>query len=172
MSNVHLIDMVKQDLHSLEDYLNALKKAFKNRGLIDYAKTRLIIVVGDFPTQRYIKGLIRQKDTYGDKSGQLIPEDLKVALSSLVPIVGPLHISLNGQQDLVKQFRFFYESLYKRVVRKDLPKNVKPHVISLMIIVSCGGWILVRDIILEKFKHVESVEVAILINLLDNYTFL
>lgn len=74
-------------------------------------------------------------------------------LMSLVPWQGPFHISFNAQQNVVKMYRFLFEPLYKSIFgqRKVLAKKPKPFRISTLITACFGGWLLIRNTVLQHF---------------------
>ena len=68
------------------------------------------------------------------------------AILSLMPCIGPLHISLNGQETLFDEFRDLFEIIYTKLFPKSkLAKAPKPWRISLILEVVCGGWLNIRE---------------------------
>lgn len=91
------------------------------------------------------------------------------AILSLMPCIGPLHISLNGQETLFDEFRDFFEIIYTKLFPKSkLAKNPKPWRISLILEVVYGGWLLIRESVREKFIAFKDIEYQTLLTLLDN----
>ena len=72
---------------------------------------------------------------------------------AVVPWQGPFHISFNAQQNVITIYRFFFEPLYRAIFgnRKVLAKKPKPYRISTLITATFGGWLLVRDVVLNQF---------------------
>ena len=94
------------------------------------------------------------------------------AILSLIPCIGPLHISLNGQETLFDEFRDLFEIIYTKLFPKSkLAKNLKPWRISLILGVVYGGWLYryIRESVTEKFSAFKDIEYQTLLNLLDNY---
>ena len=76
----------------------------------------------------------------------------QLAIFSLLPCIGPLHISLNGQETLFDEFRDLFELIYTKLFPKSkLAKIPKPWHISLLLKVACGGWLYIRESVKEKF---------------------
>ena len=88
---------------------------------------------------------------------------------SEVPWQGPFHVSYNAQQNIVILNHAFFEQLYKAVFgpKKPLAKKPKPYRISTLITMAFGGWMVVRDVVLEKFDNCKDTEYIYLLNLLD-----
>ena len=92
------------------------------------------------------------------------------AILSLIPCIGPLHISLNGRETVFKDFVGFFENIYNNLFpRSKLPKTPRPWRISLILEVVYGGWLFIREAVKEKFKVCKDIEYMTLLNLLDNY---
>ena len=100
MMDCHLVNMKEQNLKSLDDYLNALKMITDIPSLNNYLQYNIIPVVADFPGQLFIRRAIslfhKQKNGQSISSTQ-IPEIVK----NFIPILGPLHVSLNMREDIV-----------------------------------------------------------------------
>ena len=91
-------------------------------------------------------------------------------LISLVPWQGPFHISFNAQQNVVKMYRFLFEPLYKAIFgqRKVLAKKLKPFRITTLITACFGGWLLIRNTVLQHFgEHYKSTEYTLLLYVMD-----
>ncbi len=104
-----------------------------------------------------------------EKENETVNPD-QPAILSLIPCIGPLHISLNGQETLFNEFRDFFEIIYTKLFPKSkLAKNPKPWRISLILEVVYGGWLYIRESVREKFIAFKDMEYQTLLNLLDNY---
>lgn len=89
---------------------------------------------------------------------------------SIIPTIGPLHISLNSREHIVNSFHPFFKLIYERVFPKSkLAANPKPWRISLLLEIVYGGWTLIRQTVLNKFSKCKNLEYGTLFNLLDNY---
>ncbi|XP_028515844.1 uncharacterized protein LOC114575348 [Exaiptasia diaphana] len=89
---------------------------------------------------------------------------------SVIPCIGPLHISLNARETVFNNFRPFFETVYTQIFpRSKLAKKPKPWRISLILEVTYGGWLFIRDTIKDKFSICKDLEYRTLLNLLDNY---
>ena len=75
------------------------------------------------------------------------------AILSLIPCIGPLHISLNGRETVIKDFVGFFENIYNNLFpRNKLPKTPRPWRISLFLEIVYGGWLFSREAVKEKSK--------------------
>ena len=91
------------------------------------------------------------------------------AILSLLPCIGPLHISLNDRETLFDEFRDLFELIYTKLFPKSkLAKNPKPWRISLLLKVAYGGWLYIRESVKEKFIACKDIKYQTLPNLLDN----
>jgi hypothetical protein len=124
MMDCHLVNMKEQNLKSLDDYLNALKMITDIPSLNNYLQYNIIPVVADFPGQLFIRRAIslfhKQKNGQSISSTQ-IPEIVK----NFIPILGPLHVSLNMREDIVLIHWKFFEKMFKSVFgqKKNISKK-------------------------------------------------
>jgi len=92
------------------------------------------------------------------------------AILSVIPCIGPLHISLNGRETVFKEFLRFFQKIYTKLFpRSKLPKSPRPWRISLVLELVYGGWLFIREAVKETFKVCKDTEYMTLLNLLDNY---
>ena len=92
------------------------------------------------------------------------------AILSVIPCIGPLHVSLNAQETVFKDFRGFFADVYcKLFPRCQLARSPKPWRISLILELVFGGWLFIRDAVKNKFSVCKDIEYRTLLNLLDNY---
>ena len=60
-------------------------------------------------------------------------------MASVVPVIGPLHISINSEEHVLLSFHPFFENIYQNLFKRSkFPKKQKP-CISLLIEVIYGG---------------------------------
>ena len=81
-----LVDSIELPLTSCEDVITALNKILSG-GLKIYLDHFIAPFVGDWPMQFFIRRLV-----YSDSPS------LPAALQNIVPLIGPLHISLNARE--------------------------------------------------------------------------
>lgn len=108
----------------------------------------------DWPTWYFFKKLIAQSE---DSS----------PLNSMIPEQGAFHVILNATEDAVLLFHFFFTELYKHLFTKDLPANPKPFQTSIVTTAAFLGWLLIREMVLKKFKLCKDVEFVMMLHLLD-----
>ena len=81
------------------------------------------------------------------------------SLLSIIPTIGPLHISLNSRENIVHSFHPFFKSIYERIFPKSkLAANPKPWRISLILEIVYGGWTLIRQTVINKFSKCKNLE--------------
>src|SRR5436190_11882556 len=129
MVNSKLIDFILHPLHSTKDYIectNLLFKIFerlKNDSEQDYLSNCIIPTICDWPGQVNIRRAITLRNDKGLESG------IPLEILSLIPIIGPLHISLNSRETLFQTYHFFlkcYIIIYlekKKFYHKNLKKQ-------------------------------------------------
>ena len=100
----------------------------------------------------------------------LLQNTSQPSILSVVPTIGPLHISLNSREHVVNSYHSFFKTVYETIFpRSKLADNPKPWRISLILEIVCGGWTLIRQTVMRKFLKFKDVEYGTLYNLLDNY---
>ena len=159
MDNTKLVDSIELPLKSCEDVITALNKILSG-GLKIYLDHFIAPFVGDWPMQFFIRRLV-----YSDSPS------LPAALQNIVPLIGPLHISLNARECILLIYHEIFADLYTFLFGKQakLAKKPKPWRVSLLLEIIYGGWTLVRDMILSVFGKCKDTEYLTLVNLLDSY---
>ncbi|RIB16018.1 hypothetical protein C2G38_2191071 [Gigaspora rosea] len=112
----------KLTLHSYDDslkgingYLDSLQTIYKQEPMQEYLSKFAIPVVADWPGQFYIRKAIAQKVL-------LHNQDIPDFVTAFLPIMGPLHVSLNYRELVFKKNYPLFNDIYKSVfgVRKDV----------------------------------------------------
>lgn len=88
----------------------------------------------------------------------------------LVPILGPLHVSLNTRETCFLLFHPFFNQLYKEVFTKkrNLAGKPKPWRINLLLYLANTGWILIKEHIFSRFAQSKNIGYRTFVDLLDN----
>ena len=116
--------------------------------------------------------------SYTSIAGSDKKESLEVNLTSqpctlsVIPTIGPLHISLNSREHVVNSFHPFFKMVYENIFPSwKLADKPKPWRISLLHVleVVCGAWTLIRYFVISKFWCFKDAEYGALFNMLDNY---
>ena len=170
MVNSKLIDFILHPLHSTKDYIecaNLLFKVFerlKNNNEQDYLNDCIIPTICDWPGQVNIRRAITLRNDKGSESG--IPSEIL----SLIPIIGPLHISLNSRETLFQTYHFFFEMLYHNLFgeKKVLSQKPKQTVINFILNLTFQGWKKIRNVVINRFENSKDAEYRMIIDLLDN----
>ena len=72
------------------------------------------------------------------------------SILSLIPCIGPLHVSLNGREMLFNDFSPFPANIYEQLFPKcKLGKHPKPWRITMILETVYGGWLHKRDSVLR-----------------------
>lgn len=196
MDNVHLVNFFQLTLKSKNDFDAAFDLVLSTK-LSEYLKLFLIPQPGDWPAQFYSRQVIYETlqkfccPSHVFDNPQVCPTDHSYArvcssgpiqqqmnvstsgqpgILSIIPCIGPLHISLNGRETVFQDYRQFFETVYNNLFPKSkLAKNPKPWRISLILEVVYSGWLFIRDSVKSKFCFCKDLEYRTLLNLIDNY---
>ena len=116
MDNTKLVDCIELPLKSREDILAAVKKIVSG-GLEIYPTNFVAPFVGDWPMQFFIRQLV-----YSDSTS------LPAVLKNEIPLIGPLHISLNARECVLLMFHPIFADLYAALFgqKAKLAKNQSP----------------------------------------------
>ena len=155
VANTHLIDCVEHPLKSLTNYRDAAA-IYINTPLREYLKQHILLIPGDWPSQFYQRQLAYN-------------EPLNSPLRNTTPTMGPLHVSLNAQENVVLKFITFFHALYLHLFKKQLAKKPKPWRITLLLELVVGAWTLLRQPVLDRLGKFKDTEFLTLLNLIDNY---
>ena len=170
MSNSKLVDFILHPLHSTKDYIECIDFVFKvferleNSGEENYLNNFIIPVIADWPGQINIRKAITLRIKKGLESG------ISEQILNFIPMIGPLHVSLNSRETLFQTYHFFFEMLYHNLFgnKKILSQKPKQTVISLILHLTYHGWENIRDIVIKRFENVKDAEYQMMIDLLDN----
>ena len=100
----------------------------------------------------------------------LLQNTSQPSILSVVPTIGPLHISLNSREHAVNSYHSFFKTVYETIFpRSKVADKPKPWRISLILEIVYGGWTLIRQTVMRKFSKFKDVEYGILYKLLDSY---
>ncbi|RIB14010.1 hypothetical protein C2G38_2196346 [Gigaspora rosea] len=165
LNDIVLVDLVKNNLHSTNEYLESFAVIRNVNTMQRYFNSGYILpLVADWPGQIFVRSAISQFLTYGDKSDT--PQDVL----SFIPIIRPLHISLNSCELIYIQYHPFFSSLHNYLFdqTKGLRINIQPWRINLLLEVTHRGWLRDSNTIKKKFGFCEDLEYLTLKDLLDN----
>lgn len=121
IQNTILFDFVGGNLKNVEDYTNALRIVHNQELMQEYLSNHIIPVVADWPGQFFIRKAIVHRLFLNN---EVIPP----FVASFVPIMGPLHVSLNGRELVYKKNSFLFNNIYKGIFgkKKNLGKKLRP----------------------------------------------
>ena len=99
------------------------------------------------------------------------PSSITLSPGNILPMLGPLHISLNSRECVLLKFHAVFKEMYCALFGEKaiLAKKPKPWRISLLLVIMYGGWTLIRDEVVAVFSHSKDVQYLTLLNLVDNY---
>ncbi|KAF0559893.1 hypothetical protein F8M41_004408 [Gigaspora margarita] len=165
MKDLQLMDFKELELHSFDNYADALKMIINIPSLNNYLKQNVIPIITDWPGQLFIRKIITYLKI--QQSASNIPQVYK----NFHPIIGPLHVALNSKETaLIINYEFF-KQLFHFVFgdKKKLAKKPKPWRINLLLELAQKAWQKIKKIILEKFgPYCKDTEYRMAIYLLDN----
>lgn len=124
----------------------------------------------DWPGQYFPRQIVYQKVSQATAASNVPQGSCCHPLTSVIPTLGPLHVDLNADQDIVLGYmpfmRLIYESVFPGKKLADKPKAWR---IQFLLELTYGGWTLVRTVVKSVFSRVKDLQYGILVNLLDNY---
>ena len=196
MDSVYLLEMKELPLKSFANFKKALTWIAGSK-LQDYMKKNVLLMPGDWPAQFYIRQAVYQPiyPKGGASALKNIPESpvlsfdhgkytfyipsskntgtttpWKKEIDSIIPLIGPLHISLNAREDICEIYHPLIKYIYEQIFPKcQLANKPKPWRVSLILEIIYGGWTIIRDTVVDCFTKCKLPQYAVLYNLLDNY---
>ena len=165
MKGVQLIGFQEKSLHSMNDYIEALQMILNIDKDIGYLHNHVAPLVADWPGQLFVRKAIT--NLHKTDSQYSIP----AGINSFIPILGPLHVSLNSREHVLIIYYTFFQKLFHSVFgkRKVLAKKPKPWRINLLLDLAYNGWCKIRNNIITKFGNTcKDIEYCMIIDLLDN----
>ena len=167
MVNSKLIDFILHPLHSTKDYIECTSLLFKvfeilkNNNEQDYLSNCIIPTICDWSGQVNIRRAITLRNDKGLESG------IPLEILSLIPIIGPLHISLNSRETLFQTYHFFFEMLYHNLFgeKKILSQKPKQTIINLILNLTFQGWKKIRSVVINRFGNSKDAEYRMMIDL-------
>ncbi|PKY47358.1 hypothetical protein RhiirA4_522312 [Rhizophagus irregularis] len=158
--NVHNYDGRVQN----QQELRSMKNIFEKIEQEVYLNNFVIPTICDWPGQVNLRRAITLRLNKKENSG-ISPQIL-----SIIPMIGPLHISLNSREILFQKYHFFFEMIYHELFggNKILAQKPKPRLIDLILNLTFYGWKNIRNLIINRFRNIKDVEYLMMIDLLDN----
>ena len=152
LCDTFLIDLINLNLHSTEEYIKAMQTFASFPEFEEYLRLNVIPLVADWPGQIHPRKAItiQQQSSRKNMHAGKIPE----FVSSFIPIMGPLHVSLNSRETVVLLFHSFFNSAYKHVfgTNKTLANKPRPWRINLLLQLMSDGWKTVAPHITDKLE--------------------
>ncbi|RIB15956.1 kinase-like domain-containing protein, partial [Gigaspora rosea] len=113
----NIIDIEEYRLKSTADYIKALSMITQIPSLYKYLDQNILPVVADWPGQLFIRKAITllQKKLEIQKIIQIIKVLFQQNIKNFIPILEPLHVSLNTRQHILIVHYEFFNKLYKFV---------------------------------------------------------
>ncbi|RHZ51138.1 hypothetical protein Glove_482g51 [Diversispora epigaea] len=153
----------------MNDYVNALQIILDIDKDIRILHNRLAPLVVDWPGQLFVGKALKHT---GQKFIKPTPIRYQIdGINSFIPILGPLHVSLNSREHVILIYHSFFEKLFHFVFgsRNVFAKKPKPWRINLLLDLAYNGWYKIRDIINLKFGCTcKDTEYCMMVDLLDN----
>lgn len=167
--NLYLLEMKELPLKSLENFRSALNWITESR-LKYYMKKHAVFTPGDWPAQFYIRQAVYRSLYPG--GGRAKPTDYTITdvdhdhdhytthilqstghtpgtfwtaeMQSIVPLMGPLHISLNAREDICEIYHPLMKHIYEQLFPGcQLAKKAKPWRTALLLEIIYDGWTLI-----------------------------
>jgi hypothetical protein len=151
--NFHYLDIVRIELKSHANFLKATQELAKH--LIVYLKRFVAILPGDFPVFRYYLRLafVLAFDKPSPPFLSLEQRQEITFFKNVASFIGPLHVSINSMQCVVKTFRPFFNRLFNAIRGRDLPKSTRYHLMFYMLELVLLAWTNEKTAILDALKQ-------------------
>ncbi|XP_078366821.1 uncharacterized protein LOC144650903 isoform X2 [Oculina patagonica] len=167
--DVYLIDFIESPLKSKKDYEHALNIVLQS-SMREYLSKFVVLMPADWPGQYFPRQLVYQKASQATAASNISQGSCRHPLTSVIPTLGPLHVDLNADEDIVVEFMPFMRLVYESVFPgRKLADKPKPWRIQFLLELIYGGWTLVRTVVKTVFCQVKDVQYGVLLNILDNY---
>ncbi len=129
MIDFKLIRFKEQQLHSMQDYLNALQMILNINKKIKHLDKQVASIVADWPGQLFIRKALTHLHALEAQS--TIPQEFE----SFIPILESLHLLLNSREHVMIIYHSFFEKMFHFVFGKNkkLAKKPKPWYINLLL---------------------------------------
>ncbi|RIB07183.1 hypothetical protein C2G38_2046214 [Gigaspora rosea] len=159
-----LLDFIENDLKGVKGYMKALQIVYDQELMKDYLSNYATPIVADWPGQFYIRKAIMRRLLANNKA---IPQ----FVMSILPMMGPLHVSLNSRKLVFDQNWFLFNDIYHLIFgeSKNLGKNPQPWKINLILHIMRMAWVDIVDVVYLKFSRTcKAFEFLYLTDLLNN----
>ncbi|RIB15363.1 hypothetical protein C2G38_2319654 [Gigaspora rosea] len=161
-----LVDLFESNLRTMDAYIKAINIAASVPAINKYIEDGNVIpVIADWPGQIHLRTAISRFLVNGSSSG------ITNKILSFLPMIGPLHISLNSRELILFQYQPFFSEMYKYIFdkEKNLPQKPKPWRINLLLELSRSAWQEIAKMVEIKFGYMcKDPEYLTLKDLLDN----
>ncbi|RIB28038.1 hypothetical protein C2G38_2239741 [Gigaspora rosea] len=164
IQNAILFDFVEIRLKSVEDYTKALQIVYNQKPMQEYLSNNVVPIVADWPGQFFIRKAIAHRLLLNN---EIIPS----CVAAFIPMMGPLHVSLNSRELVFKKNWFLFNEVYKGIFeqKKELGKKPQPWRIDLMLHIMHMAWLNISNLVYSKFgRTCKNIEFLYLTNLLSN----
>ncbi|RIB24285.1 hypothetical protein C2G38_2168924 [Gigaspora rosea] len=145
--NAILFDFIENELKGVSGYMKALQIVYNQEVMQEYLSSHAIPIIADWPGQFYIRKAIARQLLTNDET---IPQ----FVTSFLPMMGPLHVSLNTRKLIFDQNLILFNDAYKGTFEKqrDLDSVKYPYPPKKLDILSqkCAKWLL--DIFMKIYQ--------------------
>src|SRR5438128_1009283 len=162
--NAILFDFTENSLKCMDGYINALEVVYNQQLMQTYLSNYAIPIVADWPGQLYIRKAIAQRLLVNN---EIIPQ----YVTSFLPMMGPLHVSLNARELVFQKNSFLFNDIYKGIfgLRKILGKKPRPWRVDLILHIVRMAWSGIVDEVYLKFGYTcKNLEYLYMTDLLSN----
>ncbi|RIB30695.1 hypothetical protein C2G38_2152026 [Gigaspora rosea] len=168
IQNAILFNFGESHLKSVEDYTKDLQIMYNQKLMQEYLSNNIVPIVADWPGQFFIRKAIAYQLLLNN---EIIPS----CVMAFIPMMGPLHVSLNSRELVFKKNWFLFNEVYKGIFgqKKELGKKPQPWRIDLMLHIMHMAWLDISDLVYSKFgRTCKNIEFLYLTNLLSNLILL
>ncbi|RIB25131.1 hypothetical protein C2G38_2166665 [Gigaspora rosea] len=117
IKDVQLLGFKEQDLHSVQDYTNVLNLILSINNKTHHLDEQVAPIIADWPGQIFIRKALHMRTLPEFQS--LFPQQIE----SFLPILGPLHISLNSREQVIMNHLTSFNEYYVENVHSKIQAN-------------------------------------------------
>ena len=112
-THLYYVEFTELSLKSMKYYNKALSISYASLG--SYINKFAIVSPGNWQAQFYTRKAVYATCGYKANKEQTSFSDPR---QSVVPMLGPLHVALNGKEDLMQNYHNFFKYVYGTISRK------------------------------------------------------
>ena len=105
-----------------------------------------VLAPGDWPAQFYVHRAVYISCENFEVIQCTDTKEFSCSRQAVVPLLGPLHVALNGKEAVMQNYHNFFKFIYECIFpNSKLADKSKPWRTAFLLEVAYGGWTLIRS---------------------------